>query len=182
MSHHVDGIRMPKAMRVHVLADEFPIPLDKLPSPLLGYREEGRITRDVVASRIIAQLLQRFCIKWDPSLLASLCFHDVDDVVMIFDVSGPQVQQLIDADPRTPQHTHQQVVTFTATAGRVQHLINLCLFEVVGDVLHATIALHLRKCAFSKVKVSILGRDYCVPKKCAHASWRPYETAESIAS
>jgi len=55
VSDRVDGVGMPKAVGVHVLADEFPVSLDKLPGPLLGYGKEGHIARDVVTSHIVAQ-------------------------------------------------------------------------------------------------------------------------------
>ena len=57
---HVDGVGMPTAMGVHMLADEHPIPLDKLLGPLLGYGKDARFARDVVASHIVAQAANWF--------------------------------------------------------------------------------------------------------------------------
>ncbi|MFZ0012272.1 MAG: hypothetical protein WAL97_10325 [Halobacteriota archaeon] len=53
---------------------------------------------------------------------------------MVFDIPGQQVQQLIDADRRTPQHAHQQVVAFAAAARSIKELEYLIL-HVVGDLL-----------------------------------------------
>jgi hypothetical protein len=60
-------------------------------------REKGRIARDGVFSHV-TQLSQRYHVKLEPPLLAALRLHDIDHVIVVFDVLGPQVQQFIDAD------------------------------------------------------------------------------------
>lgn len=56
MPDHVDRVRVPEAVGVHVLAGELPVPLDKLPSPLLGDGKDTHLTRDVVTGHVVAQL------------------------------------------------------------------------------------------------------------------------------
>ncbi len=51
-------------------------------------------------SHVVTQLSQRYHVKREPSLLAALRLHDIDHVIVVFDVLGPQVQQFIDADSR----------------------------------------------------------------------------------
>ena len=41
---------------------------------------------------------QRYYVKREPPLRAALRLHDIDHVIVVFDVLEPQVQQFIDAD------------------------------------------------------------------------------------
>jgi hypothetical protein len=94
---YVDGEAMAETMRVHELADHHPIPLHQLPGPLLDMGK-GRIARDGMFSHVVTQLSQRYHIKREPPLRAALRLHDIDHVIVVFDVLEPQVQQFIDAD------------------------------------------------------------------------------------
>jgi hypothetical protein len=59
---------------------------------------KGRIARDGMFSHVVTQLSQRYHIKREPPLRAALRLHDIDHVIVVFDVLEPQVQQFIDAD------------------------------------------------------------------------------------
>ena len=99
--HHVNGEAMPETMRVHVLANHRSMPLHQLPSPLPGYGEGAHRSRCYVwLGSHAAQ--PAYHVKREPPLLAALRLHDIDHVVVVFDVLGPQVQQFIDPDSRAP--------------------------------------------------------------------------------
>ena len=76
-----------------------------------------------------------------PPLLPSFRFRDVDHAVVWFDVARRDGEQLVDPHAGAPQHPQHEVVPLTALVSNSKHLVDLLLFQVVGDVLHA----HCRK-------------------------------------
>jgi hypothetical protein len=52
---------------------------------------KGRIARDGMFSHVVTQLSQRYHIKREPPLLAALRPHDIDHVIVVFDVLEPPV-------------------------------------------------------------------------------------------
>ena len=51
---------------------------------------KGRIARDGMFSHVVTQLSQRYHVKREP-LLAALRPHDIDHVIVVFNVLEPQV-------------------------------------------------------------------------------------------
>ena len=76
-----------------------------------------------------------------PPLLPSLRLRD--HTVLWFDVAWRDGEQLVDPHPGAPQYSQHEVVPRAALVGRRKHLIDLFLFEVVGDVLHALPKRHI---------------------------------------
>ncbi len=72
-----------------------------------------------------------------PPLLPSFRLGDVDHAVVGFDVTRRDGEQLIDPYTGAPQHPQHDIVARAALVSRLEHLIDLLLFKVVGDVLHA---------------------------------------------
>ena len=89
-----------------------------------------------------------------PPLLPSFRLHDVDHTVVRFDIARCDGEQLVDSHPGAPQHSEHEIVSGTTLVSRPEHLIDLLLFEVVGDVLHA----QCRKTNLSAITVVILNR------------------------
>ncbi len=73
--------------------------------------------------------------------------------VLWFDVARRDSEQLVDPYPRAPQHPQHEVVARAALVRRFEHLVDLFLFKVVGDVLH-----YCRKGMLSAITVVILNR------------------------
>jgi len=87
-------------MRVHVLVITAPHGFTSSQAHCWAIGK-GRIVRDGMFSHVVMQLSQRHHIKQEPPLIAALRLHDIDHVIVVFDVLQPQVQQFIDADSRT---------------------------------------------------------------------------------
>lgn len=71
-----------------------------------------------------------------PPLLPSFRLRHVYHAIVWFDVAWRDGEQLVDSHPGAPQHPQHEIVSRAATLSRLEHLIDLLLFEVVGDVLH----------------------------------------------
>ena len=75
-------------MRVHVLADHVPYRFTSFRAH--GWDiGKGCIARDGTFSHIVTQLSQRYHVKREPPLLAALRPHDIDHVIVVFDVLEP---------------------------------------------------------------------------------------------
>ncbi len=72
----------------------------------------------------------------NPPLLPPFRLCYIHYTVVSFNVTGPDVEQFIDAQTSAPEYPQHEVVALATLVRRRKHLIDLLLFEVVRDVLH----------------------------------------------
>jgi len=71
-----------------------------------------------------------------PPLLSSFGFRDIDHAIAGLDVTWLNVEQLVNSNTCSPKHPQHEVVSLATLACRLEYLIDLLFFQVVGDVLH----------------------------------------------
>src|ERR1019366_7028280 len=148
---------MSEGMWVDLFSDDRTVALDDVAHLSLFEGKNWPIIGELLCRNVFGEHLDRLCVQMYPPLLPSFGLRDVDHAVAGFDIAWRDGEQLVDSHSGAPQHPQHEVVSLTAEVRRCKHLVDLLLFEVVGDVLHA----RCRKCILSAITVVILNEIHC---------------------
>ena len=127
---------MSECVGVDVFSNDRTITLDDVAHLSLFEGKYGSIIRELLCRNVFGEHFDRLWVQMNSSLLPSFRFRYVDHVVVSFDVAWRDCEQLIDSHASSPQYAQHEVIPLATLVRCFEYLIDLLLFEVVGDILH----------------------------------------------